>query len=234
MARRASRRRPAPLPSTIVGQGGRLRESRVRALARAARSRPDASPWGHVVREGEDEGRRVLLVDGVVQSVLDDAAEAGYWGAMIPDTRPERALILGLGGGTIVRLLHARFGALPVVGVDVDGDVLEFARRELAALPDLPLEPVEADAFEYVEAAVDGGERFDFACVDLFRADAMPPEVTRRPFLRSLKRLLAPRGIAAFNVFADRRTDDRVRRIERVFRVLERRAIGKNVVVWCR
>jgi spermidine synthase len=70
--------------------------------------------------------------------------------------------------------------------------------------------------------------------VDLFRADAMPPEVTRRPFLRSLKRLLAPRGIAVFNVFADRRTEDRVRRIERVFRVLERRPVGKNVVVWCR
>ena len=217
-----------------MGQGGRLRESQVRALSRTARSRPDASPWGHVVREGEDDGRRVLLVDGVVQSVLDDAAEAGYWGAMIPDTCPERALILGLGGGTIVRLLHARFGPGPIVGIDVDGDVLAFARRELTLLLNPELELFEADAFDYVDAAVDQGEHFDYACVDLFRADAMPPEVTRRPFLRSLKRLLAPRGIAAFNVFADRRTDDRVRRIERVFRVLERRVVGKNVVVWCR
>ena len=234
MARRTTRRPTAPLPSTIVGQGGRLRESQVQSLSRASRSRPDASPWGHVVREGEDDGRRVLLVDGVVQSVLDDAAEAGYWGAMIPDTRPERALILGLGGGTVVRLLHARFGPVPIVGIDADSDVLAFAARELADLPNLDVELVEADAFEYVDAAVQGGERFDYACVDLFRADTMPPEVTRRPFLRSLKRLLAPRGIAAFNVFADRRTDDRVRRIERVFRVLDRRQVGKNVVVWCR
>ncbi len=222
------------MPSSIVGQGGRLRESQVRALARAARTGQNDSPWGHVVREGEDDGRRVLLVDGVVQSVLDDAAEAGYWGAMVPDTRPERALVLGLGGGTVVRLLHARFGPVQTVGVDTDPDVLAFAGRELAALPDLDLELVDADAFEYVDAAVEGSERFDYACVDLFRADAMPPEVTRRPFLRSLKRLLAPRGIAAFNVFADRRTDDRVRRIERVFRVLDRRQVGKNVVLWCR
>jgi len=187
-----------------------------------------------VVREGEDAGRRVLLIDGVVQSVLDDAAEDGYWGAMVPDVRPERALVLGLGGGTIPRLLHARFGPLPTVGVDIDADVLDFAARELALLPGLDIELVQADAFELVHEAAERGDRFDYACVDIFRADEMPPEVTRRPFLRALKRLLAPRGLAAFNVFGDRRTDDRVRRIERVFRVLERRPVEKNVIVWCR
>jgi len=223
--------RTAPLPSTLGEQRGR-RERRGTSRADTLRARPDDSPWGSVVRVGEDAGRRVLLVDGVVQSVLDDAAEAGYWGAMVPDVRPERALVLGLGGGTIVRLLHARFGPLPILAVDNDANVLAFARRELGERSGL--ESVEADAFAWTDAAAERGERFDLACIDLFRAETMPPEVTRRPFLRSLKRLLAPRGMAIFNVFADRRTESRVQRIERVFRVLERRRVGDNVVVWCR
>ncbi|MCC6175168.1 MAG: methyltransferase domain-containing protein [Chloroflexi bacterium] len=181
---------------------------------------------------GEDEGRRVLLVDGVVQSVLDDAAELGYWAAMVPDVRPERALILGVGGGTIVRLLRKRFGSFPIVGVDDDADILAFAGRELADAEQVQL--VEADAFEWTREAAEHGEHFDLACVDVFRADAMPADLTRKPFLRAVRRLLEPRGRAVFNLFADRRVDDRIRRIERVLEVVERQTIEKNAVVWCR
>jgi spermidine synthase len=116
--------------------------------------------------------------------------------------------------------------------VDLDRTILAFAAGELEGQASVAY--VEADAIAWAEDAAEAGERFDYACVDLFRADAMPPDVTRRPFLRALKRLVAPRGVAVFNLFADRRTEVRVRRIERTFRVLERRRVGDNVVVWCR
>src|SRR5688572_25904299 len=66
------------------------------------------------VRIGEDGGRAALLVDGVVQSIspADGLAVGGYWAAMVPDERPRSALILGLGGGTLARLLQARWGDL--------------------------------------------------------------------------------------------------------------------------
>jgi spermidine synthase len=181
-----------------------------------------------VVRFGEDQGRRVLLVDGTVQSAADIAAE-GYWSAMVPDRRPRRALLLGLGAGTVARRLHARFGPLPVVGVDDDPAVIAVARRELADLP--CLEIVEADAFRYVATTA---ERFDLGCVDLYRGAQLQAGIVGRPFLRRLRELLAPRGHAAINLFADRRTMTRIHRLGRVFRVLRTVAVGKNVVVWCR
>jgi len=58
--------------------------------------------------------------------------------------------------------------------------------------------------------------------------------VVGRPILRDLRTLLEPRGLAAFNLFHERRVDDRVRRIERVFRVQGREVVGKNLVLWCR
>lgn len=184
------------------------------------------------VRFGEDEGRRVLLVDGSVQSVADPTRPSfddGYWSAMVPDQRPSRALLLGLGVGTVARLLRARFGPVRLVGVDDDPGIIAVARRELADIR--TLEIVEADAFRYV---AESDERFDLACVDLYRGAQLQAQIIGRPFLRQLRGLLEPRGVATFNLFADRRAESRVHRLGRVLRVTRQIRVGKNLVVWCR
>src|SRR3954468_806161 len=109
------------------------------------------------VRLGEDDGRPVLLVDGTVQSVLADDP-SGYWTLMVPDVRPRRALLLGLGAGTIARLLAERFGDVPTVGVDEDADVIGFAQEILRDLPSLEI--VQTDGFAYVAGGVEQDERF--------------------------------------------------------------------------
>jgi spermidine synthase len=170
-------------------------------------------------------------VDGTVQSVLADDP-TGYWSRMVPNVQPGRALMLGLGAGTIARLLYERFGTVPTVGVDDDSAVIDFAREYLREL--LRLEIVHADAFRYVEQAATRGEHFDYVAVDLYRGDQFVHGLVGKPFLRGLRTLLEPRGLAAFNLFQERRVDDRIRRIGRVLHVLERRPVGKNLVLWCR
>lgn len=170
-------------------------------------------------------------MDGTVQSVLTDDPD-GYWCRMIPDVRPRRALLLGLGAGTVARLLHERFGMVPTVGVEDDPSVIEVVRGLLADLPGLEI--VQADAFAYVEQAAATGEHFDYVAVDLYRGETLAHGVVGRPFLRALKTLLSPRGSAAFNLFQERRVDDRVRRIGRVLHELDRKVVGKNLVLWCR
>lgn len=179
----------------------------------------------------EDEGRRALVVDGVIISVEVDEGEApsGYWGAMLPEGSLRSALLLGLGGGTLARLLARRYPGIQMVGVDSDAEVVEFARERFGL--DLPgLEVVVGDAFEYL----DGCRRaFDYVAVDLFAGYAFQRGVLSKPFLRKLKSL-AGRGEVVFNLFQDRRTEQYLERIGRVLRVQRMDRIGKNVVAHCR
>jgi spermidine synthase len=181
---------------------------------------------------GEDEGQTALLVDGVVQSVLvdDGPLGPGYWPLMLPEVRPDRALILGLGGGTIVHLLARRFGPVPVTGVERDPRVIRLARSAFGL--DLPhLEIVEADAFQFVE---DAPGPYSYIAVDLFAADAIPRQVFGRPFLKRIRGLLTSGGLAAINFFRDRRTDYHIRRIEQAFPRVEVVDSRKNVIARCR
>jgi spermidine synthase len=133
---------------------------------------------------------------------------------MLPNVRPHHALVLGLGGGTLVHLLQQRFGPIAVVGVEVDHDVL------LA---------LQQDAFNYVAECRD---RFDFICVDLFRGARLQRGILARPFLRRLKAIAAPGAEIVLNLFRDRRTAADVQRISRVLAVRSTQLVGKNVVVW--
>ena len=185
------------------------------------------------IRVGEDDGRAALLVDGVVQSISPgDALErGGYWAAMLPVLRPRRALILGLGGGTLAQLISHRWGLdVSIVGVDHSAAVLEVARAQ--AWLDLPnLEVVQADAFEYVQTCV---ERFDYAAIDLYDGPRFVGRGLTRPFLQRLRALLEPPAEVAVNLFRDARTRARLERLGRVLRVERCIPVGDNVVVHAR
>lgn len=186
------------------------------------------------VRLGEDDGRAALLVDGVVQSIspADGAARGGYWAAMLPRDRPGRALILGLGGGTLAHLLVQRWGrALSIVGVEQEQAVLDTATAA-GWLPLAGLSVVRTDAFAFVEASAD--HAFDYVALDLYRGRQFVGRGLTRPFLRQLRRALAPRGWLAVNLFRDAYTRRRIARIERVFRVHDLVQVRENVVVHAR
>ena len=146
-----------------------------------------------MVRIGEDAGRAALLVDGVVQSISleDGLANGGYWAAMLPSLPPRRALILGLGGGTLARLLGVRFGtSVRMVGVDDDVAIIETARAAgWLAVPNLEL--VVGDAFEFVKTRE---QRFDYVAVDLFRGERLVTQIFGQPFLKRVRALLEPPG----------------------------------------
>jgi spermidine synthase len=184
------------------------------------------------VRIGEDGGRAALLVDGVVQSISpeDGLVDGGYWAAMVPDERPRSALILGLGGGTLARLLYVRWGQLRIVGVDDDPSILEVARA-VGWLATRGLEVVVADAFQYVHSCE---EKFDYVAVDLFRGERLPGRAFGKPFLRRVRELLPPHGRVAVNLFRDRRQVMRVERLEGFFDVRQQVSVGGNVIVHAR
>jgi spermidine synthase len=195
-------------------------------MGRAALKTAEIKPFVKVER-----GRKVLRVGGVIQSVAVDAAYLpDVWDAMLPDTRPAAALILGLGGGTIASLMTQRWGALPIIGVERDPAVAYLARGEfgLGELPHVRI--VEADAFTYVRQSK---ERFDFICVDLYVAGKMAYGVLGGSFLRDVARILTPNGTATFNLWRSPYLPDQLRRLARALDVRTTIRVDENIVVSC-
>ena len=206
------------------------------------------------VRVTPREGWGIALeVAGVVQSVsVPDDEEAGkphtslashseepqpgpgggYWGLMLPPGCPRRALLLGLGGGTVASLLARRCPNAEIVGVDNDPEVLAVARSDfgLDALPHLRVELV--DAFTWDAGHVASEPRtFDLICLDLFQAGRLTLGTLATPFLRQVAALLAPGGTLTVNLMVTARTLDQVHRLERVFTLRRELRLRGNLVV---
>jgi spermidine synthase len=148
----------------------------------------------------DDAGRAVLLVDGAIQSVgpADVGAWGSYWSAMVPPFRPQRTLILGIGGASLAHLLVRRWGAGgTIVGVDDDVEVIRVATE--AGWLDVPgLEVRSAGAEEFVRRC---RQRFDYVAVDLYRGPDAPPFSRSPRFLRRVARLLDGPGWLAMNFY---------------------------------
>lgn len=172
-----------------------------------------------------DNGRRALLVNGVVQSVYPEDAATGYWSGMLPDRAPGSALLLGFGGGTVARLLEQRFGPIAITGIDDSEEMLAMAADFGPPLTGLRLIKADALAFIHRDSA-----RYGFIAVDLFRAHRLERGVLALPFLRALAARLEPDGTVAYNLFRDSQLNDCMARLERVFEPLRLSRVGENAV----
>jgi spermidine synthase len=178
-----------------------------------------------------EDGRKILRVDGVIQSVhVDESYLSDFWDVMLPDEAPSNVLILGLGGGTMAQLLTNRFGLLPIVGVERDPAVIFLARHEfgLALAPHVRIE--HEDAFIFARRCA---ESFDFIAVDLYTAGKMAHGVLGAAFLRDVKRLLTPEGLVTFNLWRSPYLVDQTRRLARVFTIHSTVEVDDNIIVRC-
>jgi spermidine synthase len=182
------------------------------------------------------DGRLALEVANVTQSVTLPADESapipGYWPQMLPERCPARALLLGLGGGTLAALLARRCPDVRIVGIEHSAEVLAVARRDFGLDTLSGLEMVEADAFEWVEEnAASEPASYDLICLDLYDGGRLAPGTLARPFLRQVATLLRPEGMVSVNLMSTKRLPEQLHRIEHVFTIQRQIRLWGNVVL---
>lgn len=150
-----------------------------------------------------------------------------------------RVLILGLGGGGMVRFLNHQFPATAVEAVEIDPEVVKIASSHFGLVDSATTRLHTADAFDFIE----GGEGiFDAIYFDAFlrapEASGLEGKTRRlktRRFLAQVRDRLAPGGVAAFNLIAaDPRTEQDLAAIREVFPGMARFAVpgsGNQVVI---
>jgi spermidine synthase len=148
---------------------------------------------------------------------------------------PERVVLIGLGGGSMVRFLARHFPAIDVTAVELDQAVVDAARDYFGVVETPHLHVVTADGFAFFAATDD---RWDVIYMDAFvepsnqTDDAgVPLRMQTVAFLRRLRAHLRDDGLFVVNLHHDDDTGVRVAAIEEVFANTYLFNGGGNVIV---
>jgi len=171
----------------------------------------------------EERGVRHLHVGGeAIQSAmrLDDpfALELDYTRCMMAfllfHPRPRRALMIGLGGGSLAKFFHRRLAGLRTHVIEYDDRVIATARA---------LFHVPADDARLIVEHGDGVESLAPECCDLlvvdgFEDEATPAAMVSQAFFDAAWWALEEPGVLVVNFMDDDRDFERnLQRIERAF-----------------
>jgi spermidine synthase len=154
----------------------------------------------------EREGVRTLMGDRVPQaavSLADHQSTMPYNHAapavLLVASHPRKALVMGLGGGTVGRYLQAHDPDLDIQYVDIDRAVPEIAQRFFFFQPGPRMRVAIEDGRQYLKSA---NEKWDVIYADAYIGQSVPFHLTTVQFLDEVKRHLNPGGAFALNLAA--------------------------------
>jgi spermidine synthase len=137
---------------------------------------------------------------------------------------PKRILIIGLGGGSLVKYCHRHLPSARITAVEIDPDVLALRSQFLVPLDDDRLAVIQADGADHVARMADRGEQINAILVDAYDHTGIANAVVERSFIENTKQILGTNGVFVMNLVAQ--SADAIRHIETV-----RQVFGNAVVV---
>jgi len=138
-------------------------------------------------------------VDGLTQSggIISDIWRPIF--RKIGDRKLEigNCLILGLGGGTVAKLVHKNWPEAKITGVDLDPMMIELGKKYLG-LDKIPINIKIQDAYDIKSG-------YDLVIVDLYIGKEFPDKFTSDAFLKKL----STNNLVIFNrlYFGDRKQE---------------------------
>ncbi len=194
------------LPNPFANEGGVIRlleppGGDVEALVDSVLAKRYAKPF--VI---EDDGARCLyFTRDFIQSEmrLDDPHELAFaytrkmMAFLLFLPQPRSILMLGLGGGSLVRYCRHHLPAARITAVEIDPHVIAFRDQFLLPADGENFRVVQGDAAEFVAQCED---RPEVVMVDAFDRDGLAPTLCTREFYQDLRALLPRKGLAVANL----------------------------------
>ena len=141
------------------------------------------------------DGTKVLLVDEVPQSTYPPS-EGGYWKHMIPqDFSGQEVLLLGVGAGTIARLLLKKYIHANIIGVDNNSLLIATANQHFK-LDEINMGIIIQDGFDYIKKTK---KKFDLILVDMWNGYWFPFKVLSKEFVSDCQKRLNNGGQVYIN-----------------------------------
>jgi spermidine synthase len=167
----------------------------------------------HHIIVTDDDGLRTLRFDRLRQSAMDlndpDRMVFHYTQylhlAMAFHDDPQRALFVGLGGGSAPRRFHRDYPSLQIDVAELDPEVVSVAKRYFMFQEGDRMQVQAVDGRIFVQKTP---HRYDAIFLDAYYADAIPFHLATREFLQELKAKLTPSGIVVSNIIGSVRGAD--------------------------
>lgn len=129
----------------------------------------------------------------------------------VPD--PEHVLLIGLGGGAMVRFLAHYHPELRVDAVDIDPAVVTLAAEHFGTQPSEQVRLIAADGLAHLQATLPG--HYDVVYIDAYLGSrdttdrtGVPLHLKSAAFHAQLRRTLRPGGVAVFNLHMEHGLED--------------------------
>ncbi len=159
--------------------------------------------------------------------------------AQIQDSRFKirNVLVLGLGGGTVVKLIHKNWLGTRITGVDIDPIMIELSTRHLG-LGTSGEEIIIQDAYHFLNQNDNSKfKKYDLVIVDLYNGDEYLKKFESENYIHLVRNILSSNGIAVFNrlYFGDKKleAEEFGKKLEKVFGKVEKFRPEANLMFLC-
>ncbi len=125
---------------------------------------------------------------------------------------PKRVLMVGLGGGTLPRVIAHYFPDARVDSVELDPEVVKVARKYFLFREGNNARVFVRDGRVHIRSLARRRPKYDVILLDAFRGGYIPYHLTTKEFLEECRSILAPGGVVVANLWDDHRLYEYQRR----------------------
>ena len=176
----------------------------------------------------EQFGKHILHVDNLIQS---GGIVKGIWKKAFRKIPKKlfvsNCLLLGLGGGTVVQLIKARWPEAKITGIELDSEIVKIGKKFFGLGEIDNLEIINNDAIEWVNSCQD--RKFDLILVDLYVGGKLPKGAEDKAFLKNLQKLLSQKGVIIFNWLKNKDEKRFIETLKRNFSNFNRVDLATNI-----
>jgi len=117
--------------------------------------------------------------------------------------RPKRIVLIGLGGGSLIKFCYQRMPGTQLTAVELDPNVIAFRDTFLMPPDDSRLHVLEADGAQFLETTEKG---IDALLVDAFDKTGFAPSLANREFFDNAFAKLSGNGVLVINLAGEKET----------------------------
>jgi len=128
----------------------------------------------------------------------------------------ENILLLGLGGGSVIKTLRDDFNfQRNITTIDIDPVIISIAKEEFNIIEDQKLEIICADAMDFMQQ---NEKRFDLIIIDLFVDTEIPDSFFSQAFWHNILKSTNQKGSILFNASLNNSDDNKLTSITKLLK----------------